>query len=142
MSTYTFRLCEQKDAEWMTAALANPQISTEEVRAGSKDASPLVTYWMVECDGRPIVFAPLVPYWAFAHLGFSDDSSAEERKQALQTLVAGVASLALSVGVRELTALTLPEFPVAQYACSQLGFEWESRKLIRRDLNKPFPKQS
>jgi len=48
MSEYTFRLCEQKDAAWMTKALENPQIGLKEVQAGSQEYSPSVFYVMVE----------------------------------------------------------------------------------------------
>ena len=142
MSEYTFRLCEQKDAAWMTKALENPQIGLKEVRAGSQEYSPSVFYVMVERKGIPVVFAPIVTQWTFAHLGFSEESSADERKIALEKLVVGVVEKAFNANVRMLTALTLPEFPVARFAVDQLGFEWEPRKLIYFDINKLLPKQS
>ena len=143
MSNYTFRLAEERDADMVSRWVSeNPQISLEEVRAGSKEQNPSTLYFIVERDGVPVVFAPVYPQWTFAHLGFSPESSAETRKQALRTLVDGTIAMALQMGnVRELTALTLPEFPVAQYAVKQLGFEWESRRLIRLDINKLLPKQ-
>jgi len=143
MSNYTFRLAEEKDAELMTRWVAeNPQISVDEAQAGTKENNPTVLYFIVDCDGVPVLFSPVYAQWTFAHLGIAPEASPEIRKYALQTLVDGVVAMAIQFGIRELTAFTQPEFPVAQYAVKQLGFEWESRHPIKLDIRKLLPKQS
>ena len=142
MSEYTFRLADETDApaiaRWVTE---NNQIDPEDVQLGLKKNSPTAVYFIVECDGKPIVCAPLICVMHLCHLAFNPAARASEKLNAMQTLFDGVTAFAVQYGVRRIQTLTLPEYGVAKFALAH-DFVADDRTLLTLDINKLLPDQS
>jgi hypothetical protein len=136
MSLWNFRLAAPSDAEafakWVTE---NPQISVAEIDSARKDNNPTVLTFVSECDGVPVSFVPIYLVARVAHMAFSPDARASEKIKSLAVLKDGLAAFFVQFGIREIEALSLPEFGVAKWAEAN-GFEREPRDAYRLDLNK------
>lgn len=134
-SKMTFRLAVEGDApafaDWVAQ---NPQVDQKDLMAGTKKNNPTVLTFVVESDGKPILFAPLYLAAILAHLGFNPEARASEKMRALQVLTDGVMAFMLQFGIREILALTKPDYGVAQWGLKH-GFDLESRSLLKMDMN-------
>lgn len=136
MSLWNFRLAEPKDAEAFAKwVLENPQISAEEMESARKQNNPTVLTFVAEHDGILVSFVPLYLVARVAHMAFSPDARVTEKVQALNVLKDGLSAFMVQFGIREIEALSLPEFGVAQWAVAN-GFKVEARAAYRLDLNK------
>ena len=137
MSEVKFRLAEFADADvFKSWVLNNPDIDSQDIKTASRKQNPTVMYFVAENpDGKAIAFAPVYTQYALAHLAFNPDSTGDERKQAMETLLNGVTALAVQFGIREIVTLSKEEYPVAQWGM-QHGFDLEQRQLLKFDINK------
>jgi|SRR5579864_6717311 len=137
MSEVKFRLAEPADAEafksWVSAS---PEIDPRDVKAAAKKQNPSVLYFVAESPaGKVVAFAPVYVQYALAHLAFNPKANADERRQAMETLLNGVMAFAVQDGIREIVTLSKEEYPVAKWAM-QHGFDLEPRQLLKFDINK------
>jgi hypothetical protein len=135
---FTFRLCEPKDAEncakW---AAENPQIDASDLLAGTKKRNPTILFFAVEnADGVIVAYCPMYLQMTAPFLGFNPAASGDDRRRALRLLTDGISAMAVQYGIRELTVLSKADYPVAQFAVSELGFDLEPRQVLKLDLNK------
>jgi hypothetical protein len=129
--TYKFRLAEVADApafaKW---AAENTDIDPSDLEAGMKKNNPTVVTWVVERDGKVILFAPVFCAMQLAHLGFNPDSRASERMGALNVLLRGASAFAAEFGVREITTMTKNGYPLAKWAEAH-GFVPDERQQFK-----------
>lgn len=136
MSEWNFRLAEPADAEAFSKwAAENQQIDEKDLQAGMGKNNPTVLTFVVEKDGKPILFAPLHLAAVLDYIGMNPDSRASEKVQGLNVLKDGVAAFMVQFGVREIQTLTKPEYGVAKWALAN-GFEQDVRETLRLNLNK------
>jgi len=128
---YSFRLASVEDApafaKW---AAENPQTERADLEAGMKQNNPTVVTWVVECDGKPVLFAPVYAVMNLAHLGFNPESRASERMKALEVLLRGASAFAAEFGVREITTMTKSGYPIAKWAEAH-GFVPDERQQFK-----------
>jgi hypothetical protein len=134
---WKFRLAVPEDAEafakWVNG---NPLIAAEDVEASKKENNPTVVYFVAENpDGVAVGFAPVYVQAVISHLAFSPESTAAERKIALQLGLNGIMGFVAQYGIREIAMISKENYPVAKWAVSQ-GFELEPRQLFRLDMVK------
>jgi hypothetical protein len=114
----------------------NPLIDPKDAQAGLKKNNPTAMCFAVEDDeGKVIAFAPFYCQLTLAHLAFNPESSAKERKEALQAMLNGAMAFAVQFGIREITTVSKEKYPVAKWAEAH-GFDREPRQLFKFDINK------
>ena len=136
MSEWVFRQAKPEDAqsfaEW---AAHNPQIDPKDLKAGTQKYNPTVLTFVAEKDGKAVAFAPVYMSAMLAHLGFDPASDGRDRLHSLQTLLDGLMAFYVQFGIRSITTLSKPEYPVAQWAMKH-HFEKDGRDLFALNLNK------
>jgi hypothetical protein len=136
MNEYTFRLVEAKDAPAISRWVAeNQQIDPKDKQLCWTQTSPMAVYFIVEKDGEPIAYAPLLFVLHLCHLAFAPTSRASERVHAMQTLLDGTKEFAVEAGVHRIQTLTLPDYGVAKWALAH-GFVADDRVLLTLDIPK------
>lgn len=136
MSEWNFRLAEPTDAEAFSKWVSeNRHIDDADKLAATKKQNPTVLWFAVEKDGVVQAFAPLYLQMVLPHLGFNPEAEAEDQKHALQMLMDGVSAFAVQFGIREITTLSKPRYPIARWA-TQHGFDLDARQVLKLDLNK------
>lgn len=136
MSTWNFRLAELADAaDFSKWAAENEQVDEADLLAGTKKKNPTVLFFAVEKDGVVVTFAPLYLQLTLAHLGFNPDADGKDKLRGMQMLIDGVSAVAVQYGIREITTLSKPDYPVAKWALKH-GFDLDARQVFKMDLNK------
>ena len=134
MGEWTYRTAEVSDAEVYTKWVKfNPLIASSDVQRAIGGGNPLCTTFVACLDGKPVAFAPVYPTWHLAHLAFSPESQADERKQAMKGLLEFASHLAVQQGIGEINTLTRSSYPMSTIAV-RLGFERDDRELFRITL--------
>lgn len=134
---WKFRLAGPEDAESFTTwTLANPQIDSKDVEAAQKEKNPTTLYFAVENPaGQVVTFAPVYMQMLLAHLVFNPDTSADDRKTAMQLGLNGLVSFAVEMGIREIGMLSKEVYPVARWATKH-GFAVDPRQFFKFDINR------
>jgi hypothetical protein len=136
MSVWFFRLAKPSDAEAFSRWTgANTQIDDVDKLAATKAKNPTVVWFAVEKDEVVQAFAPLYLQFTLPHLGFNPDANGADRQEAMQRLIDGVAAFAVQYGIREITTLSQPEYPIARWALKH-DFDLDPRRVLKLDLNK------
>ena len=132
---WKFRLAEPADAEAFTAwTLSNPEIDPKDIEAAKNN--PTTLYFAVENPaGQVVSFAPIYTQMLLAHLVFSPEANAADRKTAMQFGLNGLISVAVQLGIREIGMLSKEEYGVAKWAIRR-GFEVDPRQFFKLDINK------
>ena len=136
-SGWKFRLAEASDAEAFTAWLvSNPQIDPKDVAAAQKAKNPTTVYFAVENpDGIVVTFAPVYMQMTIPHLVLNPETTADDRKKSLQVLLDGLMAFAVQFDIREITMLSLEQYPMAQWALNH-GFDVDPRQFFKFDINR------
>ena len=137
MSEWLFRFAEPKDAEAFSKwAAHNTQIDQQDLIAALGTKNPTVIYFAVENpDGKVVLFAPFYCQMTLPFLGFNPEAEPKEKLKAMEVLTDGATAFAVHYGVREITTLSKPEYPVAQWGLKH-GFRLEDRQTLTLDINK------
>jgi len=134
--SWNFRLAEPRDAEAFAKwSLENRQIDPKDRIAATKAKNPTCLYFAVEKDGVVVAFAPIYAQMILAFLCFNPETTADDRKHALQMLMDGVSAVAVQLGIHEITTLSKERYPVARWALGH-GFDLDPRQSLKWDLNK------
>lgn len=136
MSEWKFRAASPEDAkDFAQWAIENPLTDRRDIQASTSKKNPTVLTFAIENDeGKAILFAPLYLSYTLGYLGFNPDSTAAERKRALQMILDGVVAFIAQFGIREITTLTKRGYPVAEWALKH-GFEADDRETFKFDIN-------
>ena len=136
MSEWRFRAAESTDAEAFSKWVAeNDQIEPRDLLTALSHNNPTTIFFVVERDGKPILFAPFYCQMMLAYLGFNPDSDGKDRLKALQTMLDGAMGFAVQFGIHEIATLSKENYPVARWAVGH-GFELESRQFFKFDINR------
>ena len=137
MSEWKFRFANVDDAnDFSRWAAHNQQIDQKDLIASLGSKNPTVIYLAVENpEGKVILFAPFYCQMTLPFLGFNPDAEPKEKLKAMEVLTDGATAFAVQYGVREITTLSQPEYPVAQWGLKH-GFRLEDRQTLTLDINK------
>lgn len=136
MSEWNFRLAKVTDAEALARFAAhNVHIDADDLKSGMGANNPTVIMFVVEKDGKPVAAAPVYLSAVLAHLIFDPEAEGSDKMRGLNMLKDGVEAFMIQNGIREITTLSDPKYPISAWALNH-GFEEDPRTLLRLDLNK------
>lgn len=129
----TARVAQQEDikafAEW---AAGNGDIPAEDIQAVAKAKCPLVL--VVEVDGQPELYIPLLPAMTIAYLGFRPGQSPRVKAKAMQGMLEAIKNVQQSLGIEDTYVFTKAEYPMGKWALkhgfvekSKTGFSLEKK---------------
>jgi hypothetical protein len=114
------RLAAPEDAASFAAwAAQNPDIPDEDIEAVQK-STPLTL--VVEVDGKPEMYLPLIPAMTIGYLGFNPDQDVRTRATVLREMRAALANLQNTLGIEYAYVHTKAEYPMGRWALKN-GFK-------------------
>jgi len=114
----------------------NPMIDPKDRADGTKKRNPTNLVFAITKDGHPVSFASVSAAVLLHFLVFAPESPAADRKHSMAMLTDAVSHFAVSMGIREILTLSKEKYKVAQHALKTLGFDLDTRQVLRLDLNK------
>lgn len=118
--TITVRLAAPEDAATFSAwATQNTDIPDEDIEAVQK-STPLTL--VVEVDGKPEMYLPLIPAMTIGYLGFNPDQDVRTRATVLREMRAALANLQNTLGIEYAYVHTKAEYPMGRWALKN-GFK-------------------
>jgi hypothetical protein len=116
----TVRLAAPDDAAAFSAwAVHNSDIPDEDIAAVQK-AKPLTL--VVEVDGKPEMYLPLIPAMTIGYLGFNPDQDIRTRAVVLREMLAALSNLQNTLGIDYAYVHTKAEYPMGRWALKN-GFK-------------------
>lgn len=110
----TVRLATPEDAETFAAwAYNNPDIPNSDLKAVAKAT---VLTLVVEVDGKPEMYLPLIPAMTIGYLGFNPDQDLRTRAVALKEMREGLARLQNELSIDYAYVHTKAEYPMGRWA--------------------------
>jgi hypothetical protein len=123
----------QAFAEWATN---NPDIPMADLQAGMKENNPTATVFVVEQEGRAILFLPFYCLINVAYFGFNPEASEREKLAAMNLMLKAVENFAVAFGIREIQGFSKDGYLMAKWA-EKKGFIKEAREAFIRKLRAP-----
>jgi hypothetical protein len=124
MKTITLRTAEAKDAEMLADwATQNPDIPSDDIEAVAK-STPLVV--VVEVDGKPEAYLPLIPALTIGYLGFRPGQDTRTKALALRGMLDGLQRVQSNLGISDAYVFTKAEYPMGKWALKN-GFKQKSK---------------
>ena len=116
----TVRLAAPEDAEQFTAwAVGNTDIPDSDIEAVQNSTALTL---VVEIDGRPELYLPLIPAMTIGYLGFNPEQDLRTRAVALRRMREALANLQTGLGVSYAYVHTKAEYPMGRWALKN-GFK-------------------
>jgi hypothetical protein len=116
----TVRLATPEDAprfsEWATH---NIDIPDEDIKAVER-STPLTL--VVEVNGKPEMYLPLIPAMTIGYLGFNPDQDVRTRASALKSMLGALKSFQEHLGIEYAYVHTKAEYPMGKWAVKN-GFK-------------------
>lgn len=103
-------------AQW---ALDNPDIPSEDIDAVANGA-PMTL--VIEVDGKPELYMPLIPAVTIGYLGFRPDQDARTKAIALQAMRAELQRFLNTLKISDAYVFTKAEYPMGKWALKN-GFK-------------------
>lgn len=120
----TVRLAAPEDAALFAAwATQNLDIPDEDIKAVQK-STPLVL--VIEVDGKPEMYLPLIPAMTIGYLGFNPDQDIRTRAVVLKAMREALANLQTELGISRAYVHTKAEYPMGRWALKN-GFTKTSK---------------
>jgi hypothetical protein len=108
------RLATIDDAqEFASWAINNSGIPDDDIKAVAK-ATPLTI--VVEVDGKPELYIPLIPSMTIGYLGFRPDQDLRTRATALKGMLEAVQSVQADLSISSVYVHTHAEYPMGKWA--------------------------
>lgn len=136
-NTMTVRFAQPEDAavfaEWIAH---NDQIPRSDVELALSENNPTTQILVIERDGRPIFFVPLLQVLRIAYLGFDPELSTKDKTDAMAKMLDAIKILAMSMNIRQVDTLTVSSLPVARWARHN-GFVPDKREIYELTVRQP-----
>lgn len=97
--------------KWATDNIDIPQ---NDLAAVSKSKVPLIL--VVEVDGKPDMYMPLLPAVTIGYLGFRPDATPREKAFALKTMKKALQALMDTLSIEDAYVFTKAEYPMGKWA--------------------------
>lgn len=131
MKKTSVRLATPQDAELCAKWVAqNLEIPIADQEAVQRAKFPLML--VVEVDGQPELFMPLLPALTIGYLGFNPTQDVKTKARALKAMKAALIELQKNLGIEDAYVFTRPEYPMGKWALKNkfvikenLGFSLE-----------------
>jgi len=108
-------------ADW---AINNPDIPQSDTDALSKSKIPMIL--VVEVDGQPELFLPLLPAVSIAFLGFRPGATPKEKAVALKRMKRALLDFMGALSIDDAYVFTKAEYPMGKWALKN-GFRQKDK---------------
>jgi len=116
----TVRLAAPEDAPLFASwATENMDIPDEDIKAVEKSNALVL---IIEVDGKPEMYLPLIPAMTIGYLGFNPDQDIRTRAIVLREMRAALGRLQDELGIKYAYVHTKAEYPMGKWAVKN-GFK-------------------